>query len=663
MKSIYPAIPLITCNPQFSIWSMCDNLYDDVPRHWTGMQHPLTGCVTVDGVEKIFMGKKRHNPYFNQISFSHMPTPQIINQVDLKVTPLKTIYTFRDDKIELEVTFFTPLLLDDLMLLSRPVSYLSYKIKAIDNKNHDIKVYIDASALLAVNMPDEMVTLGYEDNFVYASSGEDDMLKDAGDNKRISWGRFCLASPYGKLGITKEGEKNFGIKSFDGIAPLKPIINDLIGQTVKVSDVFPVLYNFSEYEKTSLAEGFVAFAYDDIYSVEYFGKKVKGYWTKDGDSFKNMFKNAVENYESILKKVNEFDQRLLDEANKVSPDYAKIISIAYRQAIAAHTLCYDGNEGIFISKECFSNGCAATVDVTYPSIPLFLIYNPDLAEFMLNPIFKLIENGKWPFDFAPHDAGCYPIVNGQVYGLKDGELLLDMQMPIEECGNMILCVASICKKRKNPSLAQKHFDLIKQWADYLVKYGFDPENQLCTDDFAGHLAHNSNLSVKAIMGIGAFGMLLKMMGKEDSYTQIAKEYAKKWKEITFEKDHYRLSFDKEDSWSIKYNLVWDKLFNLDIFDKDVFETEIKYYKTKIEKYGLPLDCRRLYTKSDWQMWSTILCDDKEYTDKIVSAMLNMLSDTNDKVPFCDWYYTNNAAKSSFQNRSVQGGLFINMLKF
>ena len=63
------------------------------------------------------------------------------------------------------------------------------------------------------------------------------------------------------------------------------------------------------------------------------------------------------------------------------------------------------------------------------------------------------------------------------------------------------------------------------------------------------------------------------------------------------------------------------------------------------------------------MWSTILCDDKEYTAKIVSAMLNMLSDTKDKVPFTDWYYTNNASKSSFQNRTVQGGLFINMLKF
>lgn len=109
--------------------------------------------------------------------------------------------------------------------------------------------------------------------------------------------------------------------------------------------------------------------------------------------------------------------------------------------------------------------------------------------------------------------------------------------------------------------------------------------------------------------------------------------------------------------------MWDKLFNLGIFDEDVFKTEVDFYKTKINKYGLPLDCRSLYTKSDWQMWSTVLCDDKEYTDMIVSAMLKMLNETTDMVPFTDWYYTHDAHQVSFQNRTVQGGLFINMLKF
>jgi hypothetical protein len=71
---------------------------------------------------------------------------------------------------------------------------------------------------------------------------------------------------------------------------------------------------------------------------------------------------------------------------------------------------------LFISKECFSNGCAATVDVSYPSIPMFLHYNPEFVKGMMRPIFKYAATEEWEFDFAPHDAGQYPLVEGQVYG-------------------------------------------------------------------------------------------------------------------------------------------------------------------------------------------------------------------------------------------------------
>ncbi|MDY3305152.1 MAG: DUF4965 domain-containing protein, partial [Clostridia bacterium] len=362
------------------------------------------------------------------------------------------------------------------------------------------------------------------------------------------------------------------------------------------------------------------------------------YYKKDGESFFDALSDALKNYENIAQKATQFDKNLINDAQKISDSYAEIISIAYRQTIAAHKLAYDGEKALFVSKECFSNGCAATVDVTYPSIPLFLIYEPKLVEYMLEPIFDFAASEKWRFDFAPHDVGQYPLLNGQVYGLAAGELMYDYQMPIEECGNMILCVAAICKKTKSADYAMKHFDILQKWADYLVKFGFDPENQLCTDDFAGHLAHNCNLSIKAILGIAAWGMILNMMDNTpdgERYISLAKNLASQWKAKAYDGNHYKLSFDKSDSWSIKYNLVWDKLFDLNIFDPDIFVDEIEYYKTKINKYGIPLDNRSDYTKSDWQMWSTVLSDDKEYTDKIISSMLNMLQDTNDHVPFTD----------------------------
>ena len=238
-------------------------------------------------------------------------------------------------------------------------------------------------------------------------------------------------------------------------------------------------------------------------------------------------------------------------------------------------------------------------------------------------------------------------------------------MPVEECGNMLLCVAAVCKARGELSYFVRHQQILKQWADYLVKAGWDPENQLCTDDFAGRLAHNCNLSVKAICALGAYAQLLKATGDEKQaayYRQIAEEYANIWEKEAFEVDHYRLAFDKADSWSIKYNMVWDKLLQLGLFSKQVYALELTWYKKHCNSYGIPLDSRGDYTKSDWQMWSAAMFDDSCYFDQIVEAMYAYANETPDRVPLTDLYFTSRPYTRGFRARTVQGGLYIPLLK-
>ena len=101
----------------------------------------------------------------------------------------------------------TPLILDNPKLMSRPVSYISYRISSVDGKEHECSVYIDVSALLCVNEPDEKVTFGRTAISVYASSGEENMLKKSGDDLRINWGFLHIAARSGVTGVTDDSQK------------------------------------------------------------------------------------------------------------------------------------------------------------------------------------------------------------------------------------------------------------------------------------------------------------------------------------------------------------------------------------------------------------------------------------------------------------------------
>ena len=253
------------------------------------------------------------------------------------------------------------------------------------------------------------------------------------------------------------------------------------------------------------------------------------------------------------------------------------------------------------------------------------------------------------------------MANGQVYGIREakpGQTLLDFQMPIEECGNALLCVAVAVKAKNDFAFARENETILRKWADYLVKMGYDPENQLCTDDFAGHLAHNCNLSIKAILGIAAFGWLFG----EEEYINLAKSFAKKWeKEAKNASGGTRLAFDKENTWSLKYNIVWDKLLNLGLFSNEIFEDEIKIYIFKMNEYGIPLDSRSDYTKLDWLCWTTVLTENQEYRGMVFESMMKYINTTPDRTPMTDWYHTLEPRQEMFQNRTVVGGLFINLL--
>jgi hypothetical protein len=203
--------------------------------------------------------------------------------------------------------------------------------------------------------------------------------------------------------------------------------------------------------------------------------------------------------------------------------------------------------------ENFSNGCIATLDVTYPGAPFFLCFAPELLEAQLEPLCAYAAGPRWRFPFAPHDLGIYPLANGQVYG--GGERDETNQMPVEECGNALILAAALARAGR-PGLVCRHQAMLERWAVYLAEHGLDPAEQLCTDDFAGHLARNANLALKAVVAIGAWAQALAGLGAAADaarWRARAEAMAADWLRLADAGDHTVLAYGHADSWSQKYN--------------------------------------------------------------------------------------------------------------
>ena len=551
--------------------------------------------------------------------------------------------------------------MDDLDLLSTPVNYISYRVRSLDKKQHDVQMYVETTPQLAINeltQPTRSKVIRRNGiNYVQAGTIDQPILGRKGDGICIDWGYAYLAGNIGANTAVSLGNY-YGMKNeFATKGTLLPTQAECV---TRRADQMPAMAYTDNLGKVGAdgKSGFLMLGYDDISAIEYFYQPRMAYWKHDGKvTIFDAFERAKANYASVMERCRAYDQMILNDAEKAGgKEYSELCALAYRQVIAAHKLFKDADGNLlFFSKENNSNGCINTVDLTYPSAPLFLAYNPELQKGMMTSIFEYSASGRWNKPFPAHDIGTYPIANGQVYG---GD------MPIEEGGNMVVLTAAIAKVEGNADYAKKYWDLLTIWTDYLVEYGQDPENQLCTDDFAGHWAHNANLSVKAIMGVAGYSEMARMLGMNDvadRYAAKAKAMATKWEQMAREGDHYRLAFDRENTWSQKYNMIWDKMWNLHLFPNNVMEKEVAYYLTKQNLYGLPLDSRKEYTKSDWIMWSAAMSSDKATFEKFISPIYKYANETVSRVPLSDWHYTDSGKFVGFKARSVIGGYWMKVL--
>lgn len=607
------ALPLLVCDPFYSVW-LTGKGEDAQPVHWSGRPFPLSVRVSDGSRLSTLIGGPDGLPRIPCVREEFFPT--------------RTVLTFEEGATAVRLTFFNPCFPEDLSTVTLPVGFVFSEILK-GNGQTAILLSVGASAAGS----DRTETVRTSRLPGYAGTGAALLepvpnipLSRSGDMVTADWGSWYLVHPSAAVA-----------EGISAVADAPSLEARASGETACF-----------------------LLAFDDGIPARFLGEETEPYWKRFYPSFEEMVASFRVRAEELRRQAESFDAELLNEAGRISPSYAYLASLAFRQAVGAHKLVTFRGETLFLSKECASNGCGATLDVTYPSIPLFLKYNPALVRAMVRPILLFARSGCWHFPFSPHDCGQYPLLDGQAYGRKpDGSWDEDLQMPVEECGNALLCLSAAFFADGDRTMQgdPDTEELLDGWADYLIEAGYDPANQLCTDDFAGHMAHNCNLSLKSILALASYG---RMTGKEkyaDAAARMAKQFAA---DARRDVAGSRLSFADDAGWSLKYNLVWDELFGFDLFSPAFRASERRRYAAEARPYGTPLDSRSTQTKLDWLVWSAVLCGGG-YARETYDRIRRMIADTPDPYPLTDWYDTVTARSYGFRARSVVGGVFLPLL--
>lgn len=644
-KQQFPAIPLLTHDPYFSIWSTSDNPTTSTTKHWTKERKRLEMYIQIDGTDYQLLSRGEGKN---------------AEWLGTEVRPTVTEYRYRVNSRQVRLRFCSPLLPDDLDRLSTPITLVRAECsdpKAVFRVVWHDDICYDGS------QPPAMIGCAHRSkslNHGMMGRQMQNILSHSADGACIDWGYAWMSS-------------DAPVEFAHGMGHYRLSLNAQLDRGVQD----------------------VLLGYDDVVSIDYFGFAAKAWYARNGKTMRQAMEELWQQRNEVWTRCERFDEELMRQAQDIGgAEYVKLVCASYRQAVSAHKLIADEQgQPVFLSKENNSNGCIGTVDVSYPSAPLFLLYAPELVRAMCRPILRFAQCPVWKHTYAPHDVGRYPHATGQVYGLdaqalggdvcgepgdrgvylpyyvlaEENDIYLDSkQMPVEECGNMLLLLAAALRADHEEDMVRTHQNLLRQWAEYLEKNGADPGEQLCTDDFAGHLAGNVNLAMKAACGIAAYAYICETLGDAGEgrkWLHTAQRMAQEICRRADRGDHTSLTMDgPAESWSLKYNMVWDLLFGFGFCEQAWYDREIEWYLRQERRYGTPLDNREEYTKSDWLLWVAAMCDKEEHKQRMYAAVARYLEETPSRVPFSDWYDTQNGRSIGFIARSVQGGIFMPLLR-
>ncbi|KAF2468830.1 glutaminase GtaA [Lindgomyces ingoldianus] len=655
-----PSLPLAVKSPYLSTWFPAGSnggnggyLPGQWPTFWTGQITGWAGLIRVDGNAFAWMGAPKSIKTATQTAYEYTST--------------KSIFTIEvDGKVSMKVTFLSPLTPEDFKRQSLIFSYMQVEVSSLDGSNHDVQLYTDISAEWISGDHGDVAQwdFGTTDGISYHKVWKQTQMLFSEKNDQSEWGNIYYATDSAESLTYQSGPDNDVRGAF---ATGGKLANSKDSNFRAISSNWPVFAHAVNLGSVGSS------ATSTLFSIGLCQEEAIQFLGKDGlavlpSLWKSYFSDDLaalsffhKDYSESSTLSSQLDDKISrDSIAAAGQDYLTLTSLAARQAFGAVQLVGTAEKSYLFLKEISSNGNTQTVDVIYPASPIFMYLNPELLRLLLDPHFENQESGHYPNKWAIHDLGThYPNATGH----PDGN---DEPMPLEECGNNLVMVLAYAQRSKNTDYLRHHYPILQQWAEYLVEDSLYPSEQLSTDDFAGHLVNQTNLALKGIIGLEAMSQISSLIGEANdakNYTSIAHDYITKWIDLGNNKNanpaHSILNYGNPNTHGLLYNLYNDRLLGTNLVPDSIYTQQSAFYPTTKATYGVPLDTRNQYTKSDWEVFVAAISS-QETRDMFISDLAKWVNETSTSKPFTDLYETATGefpAGIEFKARPVMGGMF------
>ncbi|KAL9118607.1 MAG: hypothetical protein Q9187_004847 [Circinaria calcarea] len=622
-------------------------LPSSVPQFWAGQNLTLALLARVDGTTYSLMG---------------VPSPpteiQPASVTSAEYTSTHTVFKLTAGTASLTLDFFSPVSPNNFLRQSLPFSYLT--IRASNTASSAIEVYADIDeswtgqtgntwSSFSTSEATSVFQLSVNGAYLYSENAD-----------QALWGNVIFASRPStssnlstQSGSFEDVRGQFATKgSLDGSVP-----------AYTAGDVIAIAQDLG----TVTAETSVTFAFGYVReaAVNYLGNARTGFYRATYKDPVTAVSYFLDDLSAAQTESLSVDSDLMSRSTaSAGSNYSDIITLSVRQLYGAIDVTISNDtlntdDVLVFLKEISSNGNTNTVDVLFPAFPAFYVMAPEYIRLSLEPVLQYLATGRWKQPYPIHDIGThYPNATG--HDDQQAE-----PMPVEESGNLLIMAYAYMLATGKSDFATRYHSLFQSYADYLVANGLNISFQLSTDDFAGPLANQTNLAIKAAVGLTAFGAMTGM----DNYTTVGLNFADQLYGqglgTDAEKTHFTLTYGNDNSFTTAFNLYPSTLLNLSTFPTEAFEMETIYYPTIRAEAGIPLDSRVDLGKTDWMHFAAAYTTNTMTRDLFINdvhAFISQASNDN-QVPFSDKYFVSGdqgnpvGGYSGFRARPVVGGHF------